>query len=77
MTAELAAEYKTFLAHQDEFMQGHLDEFVLIKKENVIGFYKSYENALRDGLSRFGNVPFFVKVVAKEEEIHFFHQGLA
>lgn len=77
MTVVLAEEYKTYLAHQDEFMQGHLDEFVLIKGEKVIGFYKSYEDALRNGLSKFGNVPFFVKVVAKEEEVYFFHQGLA
>ena len=77
MTVELGAEYKTYLAHQDEFMSNHLDEFVLIKEDKVLGFYGSYKDALSNGLSKCGNVPFFVKVVAKEEEVHFFHQGLA
>ena len=77
MTVVLAEEYKTYLAHQDEFMHHHLDEYVLIKDGHVLGFYKTYEDALRSGLSQCGNVPFFVKIVAKEEEVHFFHQGLA
>jgi len=77
MAVELGAEYKTYLAHQDEFMSNHLDEFVLIKENKVLGFYESYKDALKNGLSKCGNVPFFVKVVAKEEEVHLFHQGLA
>jgi hypothetical protein len=49
---------------------------VLIKGEQVIDFFASYEKALRDGLSRFGNVSFFIEEVKEKEEVHYFHQGI-
>ena len=77
MINQLETEYNTYLSHLDELVSKHLNEFVLIKGNKVIAFYNSYKDALKDGYSKFGNVPFFVKVVAKEEEVHCFHQGLA
>ena len=76
MSAQLNQEYNYFQSHFNDLIKDHLDEFVLIKGKNVIAFFSSYEQALRDGLKRFGNVPFFIKAVRKEEETHFFHQGL-
>ena len=76
MTNPLQQEYNFFVSHLDDFLLRHLDQFVLIKGENVVDFFNSYEEALGAGLTRFGNVPFFIKVVKKEEEVHFFHQGL-
>ena len=73
MAIALEQEYKFFLSHLEEFSKTHLNEFVLIKGEQVAGFFNSYENALRDGLKRFGNVPFFIKEVQEEEELHYFH----
>ena len=73
MSIALEQEYKYFLSHLNEFSKIHLNEFVLIKGEEVIGFFNSYEKALRDGLKRFGNVPFFIKEVQEEKEVHFFH----
>ena len=73
MTVALEQEYKFFLSNLEEFSKIHLNEFVLIKGEQVVDFFNSYEKALRDGLQRFGNVPFFIKEVQKEEEIHYFH----
>ena len=77
MSIPLQKEYDVFLSHIDEFVPNHINEFVLIKGEKVISFFKSYEDALKEGLTKFGNVPFFIKVVKKEEEVHFFHQGLS
>lgn len=77
MSIPLEQEYHFFLDHLDEFLRDHLNQFVLIRGKKVIAFFDSYEKALRDGLKRFGNVPFFIKVVKKEEEVHFFHQGVA
>ena len=77
VTIPLEQEYQLFLSHLDEFLPRHLNEFVLIKGKKIINFFKSYDDALKEGLSRFGNVPFFIKVVKKEEEVHFFHQGLS
>ncbi len=78
MSVELQKEYQYFQSHLNDFIKDHhLNEFVLIRGEEVIDFFRSYEQALREGLKRFGNVPFFIKAVKKEEEVHYFHQGLS
>ena len=77
MSVLLQREYKFYLDHLREFMPGHLNQFVLIKEDEPVDFFNSYEEALREGLRHFGNVPFFIKKVQKEEEVHFFHQGLS
>ena len=76
MSIILKKEYKMYLEHQDEFISQHLNDYVLIKEEKIVGFFKSYEGALNDGLKHFGNVPFFIRLVKKEEEVHF-HQGIS
>jgi hypothetical protein len=74
MAIALQQEYDFFLAHIDEFMKTHLNEFVIIKGQQVVGFFSSYEKALREGLSRFGaTTPFFIEEVKKEEVVHYFH----
>ena len=74
MAIALQQEYDFFLAHLDEFMKTHLDKLVLIKGEQVIGFFDSYEEALRAGLAQYGSqTPFFIKEVQKEKVIHYFH----
>ena len=55
-------------------MKNNLNKFVVIKSQQVIGFFDSYENSLRAGVARFGSqTPFFIKEVKEEEEIHYFH----
>ena len=74
MAISLEQEYKFFLSHLGEFSKTHLHEFVLIKGDQVIGFFESYEKSLRAGLARFGSqTPFFIEEVKKEEVIHYFH----
>ena len=75
MHIRLNKEYTTFLECKDQWITEHLNEFVLIKGTKIIGFYSSYRDALENGLKRFGNVPFFIKVIMEEEEVHFFQQG--
>ena len=76
MPAVLEKEYKVYLSHLNKFIPAHQNKYVLIKGDKVVGFYGSYKEALRAGLKSFGNVPFFIKVVKKTEEVHFFHQGI-
>lgn len=76
-TILLNQEYKFYQKHLKEFIPSHLNEFVLIKGNQLVDFFKSYEEALRAGLTRFGNVPFFIKEIQRKEEVHFFHQGVA
>ena len=75
MAIALEQEYKYFLSHLQTFSKKHLNEFVVIKRDQVIGFFESYEKALEEGLSKFGaTTPFFIEEVTKEEKvIHFFH----
>ena len=67
MSTALEKEYKFFIAHREEFSKTHLHQFVLIKGEEVINFFPSYEPSLRAGLLRFGNVPFFVQEVKEAD----------
>ena len=76
MEIALEQEYKFFLSNLEEFSKTHLHEFVLIKGEQVVDFFTSYEQALRGGLTRFGNVPFFIEEVKEKEEVHYFHHGI-
>ena len=76
MRVLLEKEYKIYLNHLGEFLPNHLNQYVLIKDQKVVGFYDSYEQALKTGLKDFGNVPFFIKMVSKAEEVHFFQQGI-
>ena len=48
MPIPLQKEYDVFLSQLDDFVSDHMNEFVLIKGEEVINFFKSYEEALKD-----------------------------
>ena len=72
----LEKEYKIYKANLDKLLAEHSDEFVLIKDSDIIDIFKSYEDALKIGLEKFGNIPFLIKEIKREEEIHFFYQGV-
>jgi hypothetical protein len=74
---QLEKEYKVYMANLDNLVAERPNEFVLIKDDSIIDVYKSYEDALRIGLGKFGNTPFLVKQINKEEELHFFFHGVA
>jgi hypothetical protein len=38
-------EFTFYEAHQEEIVQGHLDDFVVIKDRQVLGYYKTEEDA--------------------------------
>jgi hypothetical protein len=51
-------------------------KFVLIKGEEVVGVYDSYEDALKFGYEKFGLDPFLVKRIAPAEQVSFFTRDL-
>ena len=78
MRTILEKEYRIYTDHLNQFLSHHRNQYVLIKDQEVVGFYHSYEDALKSGLEKFGNVPFFLKRVREaEEEVNFFrhHQS--
>jgi hypothetical protein len=61
------ATYKTKLPD----MKSQEGKYVLIQDDNVIGFYSSYDDALREGYKQFNLTPFLVKQVASIEPIFY------
>lgn len=61
------AEYE---ANLPRWLQEHEAAHVLIKGDEVIGFYETRDEALTAGYARFGVVPLFVKQVVASEPIH-------
>jgi hypothetical protein len=65
----LAEEVKTY----DSQLPGWADregQFVLIKGQDVLGFYPRDEDALEAGYSRLGSGPFLVKQILLFEPIY-------
>ena len=57
-----AAERTTITSKQEQRrVHGDLDVFA------------SYEDALKGGFAKFGNVPFFIKEISREEDVNFFY----
>jgi hypothetical protein len=57
-------------ANLPRWLQEHGAAHVLIKGDEVVGFYETRDEALAAGYARFGVVPLFVKQIAASELIH-------
>jgi len=66
----LERERKVYEAHLDEWRQSQLGRFVLIKNEDVLGFFDSLEAAFNEGTARFRLEPFFVKQITPGEVVN-------
>jgi len=62
-------ELAYYKEHKDELLTHHENQFVLIKDDEFGGAYSTDVEAYKAGLEKFGNVPFLIKQVTKEEEI--------
>jgi hypothetical protein len=69
-TASLRREQAVYQAHLRRWLRGHEGEHVLVKGDEVVGFFATRDEALAAGYARFGVVPLFVKQVAAAEPIH-------
>lgn len=77
MSVALEEEYQVFHRHRAELLARGEHKLVLIKGHEIVGVFASYEDALREGLRRFGNVPFLIKEIEREEAVHFFYALIA
>jgi hypothetical protein len=66
----LKREQAVFDANLSSWLTDHEGEYVLIKGKTVDGFYKSVDDELMAGYSRFGIGPLFVKQVLATEPIY-------
>lgn len=64
----LDRELRLFEENRERFLaEGLAGRFVLIKGEEIVGFYPSPSDAYNVGIQRFGNVPMLIKKVSKDE----------
>ena len=73
MGITLEKEYRVFKDHRDELLARGEGKFVLIKGETVVDVFASYEDALKEGLRHFGDVPFLIQEIQREEDVQFFY----
>lgn len=73
MPVVLEREYKVFKEHQSELLAKGEGKFALIKGDTIIDVFVSYEDALKEGLKRFGDVPFLIQEIQREEDVQFFY----
>jgi len=65
----LEKEFKFFQSKMEEWLKNYRGKFVLIKGEELIHVFNTFEDAYKEGVKRYGNQPFFIKKVDEEERI--------
>ena len=64
----LEQERKFFKEHQAEWEKLHPSKFVLVKGAELVGVFDGAENAVSEGIRRFGTESFLVRHVSEKEE---------
>jgi len=65
----LEKELKYFQSIKAELLKQHKDKFALIKDESLIGTFTKMEEAYEEGVKRYGNEAFLIKMVVEEESV--------
>jgi len=66
----LAQELETYNRLKPQFLEEHEGEYVLLKTEQVIGFWKTKEEAMAAAHERFPLQSFMVRQVLREEPVY-------
>lgn len=67
---EMAQEHTIFEANLDEWRKSYIGSFVLIKGNEVLGFFSTLNEAFSEGLHRFGLENFFVKQITPRDNVN-------
>jgi len=65
---ELQEELEYFESIKDDLLKHHRNKFALIKGQQLVDTYTTWEEAFNAGIDRFGNVPFLIKPVQEKDE---------
>jgi hypothetical protein len=71
----LEKELETYKNKLPELKQ-HEGKFVLIKGEEVVDTFATYEDAIKEGYQKFGLEPFLVKQIQSIQQVHFISRFL-
>ena len=72
----LETEIGIYEKNKERLLREHEGEFVLNHDKEIVGTFKSQEDAIRIGIERFGNVPFLVKKIEQHEQSQNFTSNL-
>ena len=67
MSQPLQKEREVFEANIEKWRKTHLGKVVLIKKESVIGFFDTLEEAFKKGTELYGTALFFIKTITSDD----------
>ncbi len=76
MVMLLEKELKTFDKRKEQLLVEAKGRFVLIKGDEVLADFASYEDALSEGYRRFGNESFLVQEVQENGGVNFFTRSV-
>jgi hypothetical protein len=66
----LQREGDIFAAHLEEWRRDHLGEFVVIKGNDVVGFYPQLDAAFADATRRFGLEEFLLRQIIPGDAVN-------
>ena len=69
-TESLNREQAVYETNLPRWLEDHRNAHILIKGDEVVGFYETRDEVLATGYARFGVVPILVKQVQDSEPIH-------
>jgi hypothetical protein len=70
MNEPLAREAQVFAERVEDWRQTQLGKYVVIKGDDVVGFYASLEQAFRVGTEKFGLEPFLVRQIVPTDVVN-------
>lgn len=65
----LRDEIAFFESKRAELLLAHEGKFALVKGSDLVGIYDDQAAAYKEGLTRFGNQPFLIKQVARQDPV--------
>lgn len=72
MPMKFATEKKFFDTNKAEWAKAHDREFALIKGDSLVGFYHSFQEAVEEGLKKFGSdQDFFIEEILSVNPTNF------
>ena len=72
MGHKLAQEVKTYEKNKFHLLKENRGKFVLIKEDCVISVFDTSTDAIKEGIDKFGNMPFLVRQILEIEQVQHF-----
>lgn len=70
LPTHLNTETKFYESHKRAWLQSHRDEFVVVKGNDLLGFFANFHEAYSAGAERYGtNANFLVKRLVPQEPV--------